>query len=417
MGAHEFVLTVTDPNTGCSQESQPYPVTVHNLPPQPTVTANIIDCSTYEIELTANITNSSAYLFNWSNGESGINITIHHGGAYQVEMTDEYGCRSHTDKNIPYDPSYYFWRFPLGCYSFCPEDLPRQIDGTWNISFEQWTWYYYSNVVNNNGNYNSTGIATPSDPLIIAEQSFGDGPGGYSWELENEYCSQTTDIMEWDVEECCELDMSGLEIECGALPYTYEFIFEVNLANCSIASFSIDVLSTLGYVTSAYGITPLLLNTGPNQVTGTFDMNNFINIYNTLPQGVTLFIDVICDEHCHASMYQFLPPCDWPPLDSAQPISTGNNEQAGPSLSIMPNPARSSIWVEYGFLVDSTATGTQRYQLSINDATGRQTMLVDLDGPTGKRYIDTSTLQPGIYIIEMRDGTAGVHTKRIVIIK
>lgn len=331
-------------------------------------------------------------------------------------ITDANGCRNHEDIEVPIDPSYYFWRWPVGCYEFCPQQLPRQIDGPWSVSFEQWTWYYYNNVVYyNNGINNGSGNGTPSSPLFIAEPNMGDGPGEYSWELKNEYCAQTTDIMDWDYDykECCELDMSGLEIFCGASPYTYDFFFEVNLANCNTASFSVDVLDGQTYLTSATIPPPQLLNNGPNPVTGTFDLS----FLNTIPQGVSLYITVLCDEHCHGTDYQFLPPCDWPPLSSAQSDNYGLPHQNSPTLSIMPNPARSSILVEYEFLVDSIATGNEKYRLSVCDALGRQAQVVHLESPTGKLYMDTRIWQPGIYFIEMRKDAAGVLTKRIVILK
>ena len=157
---------------------------------------------------------------------------------------------------------------------------------------------------------------------------------------------------------------------------------------------------------------PQELTNGNNIVTGSIDLSTL----SPQPPGVTLYITSLCDQHCHGTIYNELPPCGWPAQSAAQDNAMAEN-LAGPEMSIMPNPARPSILVEYAFQVDSSLTATPKYQLSVCDATGRQAQLVNLDGPTGKRYMDTRNWQPGIYFIEMRNGTAGVLTKRIVILK
>ncbi|HRO42776.1 MAG TPA: hypothetical protein PL009_08065, partial [Flavipsychrobacter sp.] len=171
-GIYTYTLTQTyTPQPGgptCVTTSAPYQVEVHALPAPPTLSLQMLDCNTYEVELTATHSFVPPYTLNWSTGQTGSPISVFNGGPYRAWVTDLYGCKSHEDIDVPVAPNTFFWRFPQNaCYTYCRDELPRHIDGPSYHVFDTWEWLHNSAPVTANGPYSGSGSNSVCDPLWL----------------------------------------------------------------------------------------------------------------------------------------------------------------------------------------------------------------------------------------------------------
>ncbi|MBN9485236.1 MAG: hypothetical protein BGO70_03030 [Bacteroidetes bacterium 43-93] len=177
-GTHTYVLTISV--NGCSKTSATFTVTVHALPSPPTPSFNIVNCATYEVQLSA--TAGGPGTFNWSNGLSGSPVTTFAGGKYQVTFTDPSGCTSKATMFVPKDPKVYLWIFPTGCWEVCPFN-------SYTITGPIWTFANWKYLKNGTAIFSGSGI--PSDYTTLNV----DAPGVFNFYLDNGYCNATSDNM------------------------------------------------------------------------------------------------------------------------------------------------------------------------------------------------------------------------------
>lgn len=255
-GVYEYMVSISQTLTGstssCTAVSPIFTVTVHAAPNYPYISSPYaVNCADYSISL--NVASPQPGVnYNWSNGTAGNATIVNHGGPYRVWATDMWGCKSYADVDVPLEPSAYFWRFPHGCYSFCADQLPRHIDGPSYVTFAGWKWLLSgSGLPYPNGSWASSGSGVV-DPLNInldpTMGGDGNGPGDYSWFLDNGLCAQTSDPMNIDMTtECCKADAKWRYFNCvwpkGATSPTYYAGLDVfSGLDCGSATYTIYAL-------------------------------------------------------------------------------------------------------------------------------------------------------------------------------
>lgn len=286
-GVYQYRIIATQnlpsPYTGsCPAISPAYTVTVHSLPNYPAIASPFpVNCADYTIKLNV-ATPQVGVVYNWSNGTAGNTTLINHGGPYRVWATNIWGCKNHADVDVPLEPSYYFWRFPHGCYNFCSDQLPRHIDGPSFVYFQGWEWLIAGgSLPYPNGTWASAGIGVV-DPLNInldpTMGGDGNGPGDYSWTLDNGLCKQTTDPMSIDMKECCKTEAKWEYFNCvwpkGAITPTYYAGLTVfNSFDCKPTNYTVYALDPVtglpnGIVTPSSGV--ITTGAGPASIAFTY---------------------------------------------------------------------------------------------------------------------------------------------------
>lgn len=253
-GVYQYRVNATQnlptPYSGaCTATSPVYLVTVHPNPNAPVISGPFaVNCANYSIQL--NVSGPvPGEVYNWSNGTSGTSTIVNHGGAYRVWASTVWGCKSHSDIDVPMEPSFYFWRFPYGCYEYCRLQLPRRVDGPSYVSFTAWKWFIGAGGLPfPNGPWAGAGIFSVVDPLNIdlipPMGGTGNGSGIYSWFLDNGLCAETSHTMSVNlIPDCCELDASLAYLRCEILPgsstSTYYGAINVGGTGCSGATYTI----------------------------------------------------------------------------------------------------------------------------------------------------------------------------------
>ncbi|MBS1781086.1 MAG: PKD domain-containing protein [Bacteroidetes bacterium] len=180
---HTYQVTVSVPDGlggYCTKTSAIFNVIVHGTPAPPTPSFNIVNCTTYEVQLSA--TASGPGTFNWNTGQSGTPVSVYAGGKYQVTFTDQYGCVSRNTLWVPKDPKEYLWIFPTGCWEICPKKTYLITGPIW--SFVQWKYLKNGLPVWAGG-----GIPIDYPNLNI------DAPGTFNLYLDNGWCNATSGDM------------------------------------------------------------------------------------------------------------------------------------------------------------------------------------------------------------------------------
>lgn len=252
-GVYQYRVSATQnlplPYSGaCTAVSPVYTITVHGIPNVPVISGPFaVNCANYSIQL--NVASPSAgEVYNWSNGTSGTSTIVNHGGAYRVWASNTWGCTNYADIDVPMEPSYYFWRFPYGCYDYCRLQLPRRVDGPSYQTFTAWKWFIGGGGLPfPNGPWAGSGMFSTVDPLNIhltPGAGNGNGSGIYSWYLDNGLCAETSHTMSVNLtEDCCEMDAHLAYLRCEILPGsptpTYYGAFNVGGPGCSNATYTI----------------------------------------------------------------------------------------------------------------------------------------------------------------------------------
>ncbi len=441
LGSGNYILTlqVTDPVGGCSSPVQSYPFTVHNIPqPKPTIALAVNDCNIYELELSCS--NASNYLpnslFNWSNGANGTSTLVYNGGAYRLWVTEPTGCREYSDIEIPYPPDFYFWRFPVGCYDFCPEYLPRYIwpmqwtYGSTLVGFNDWAWKINGgNVINNGGTPWNCGVSTcfngyqgqnnvncgiPCRLMIDLPTATppGEGAGDYTWMLENHLCAQESDIMQIRINDCCQTEVVEISKRCiqmNPTTNTYEFIIQVNNVPCQ-TYYNLIIKDNLGNTLAINQISLQQLSPGSNNITLTFDAP--VN-----SADVDFFIEVFCQPVCYGKLLQIaLPPCAMKRELPENPEDETIKQLTGLSLSIIPNPAHTLVTFHYRIPFNEPSDPVNAI-LFMTDATGRPVRQIKLSDSPGMITTDITNFTPGVYFVTLVSNRHPAITKKLLIMR
>lgn len=396
-GVYSFTLKVEDPGSGCSSVSQPFNVTVHSNPTAPTIDMDIIDCDLYEIQLTGTTSAPPTPEFNWSNGTNGLTTIINHGGVYRLWITDAYGCRNYADIEVPPAPDYYFWRFPQwACYYYCPEDLPKWVDGPMYIDFELWLWSKNGKVVTKNTlngiPYAGSGVYSVCDPLTIDVDPDGEGPGNYAWGLNNGLCYMASEIMLWDLLDCCDAEIVIDTIYCA--DDIYHFTLSVTQNSCQNPSYNLAIENDAGMsvVPAINNLTPANLINGTTLIHGEFPAPGISNVW--------FKIKINCDPPCEAKVNTNLPLCSKSALkDTGQPEDKSMQSSEEAILDIIPNPASSQTNIHYRF--PGSGNTTVKRDIKIFDTMGRPLYTINLKDKEGVYILELSKYSAGIYVVEL----------------
>lgn len=412
-GVYTYTLTLTQTG-GCASTSAPFLVIVHSLPQPPVITENVVNCDSYRIDLTA--ISPIASSFTWSTGQNSASIQVAHGGPYRTWITDEFGCENYADIDVPVAPNTYFWRFPKGCYSFCPGDLPRWVDGPSHVKFKYWEWLISregnTDIVDPNNNMGGSGYSSTCAPLWIDFPPLGSGSGDYQWGLNTGLCYQRSEIMSVNLrEKCCDIEMRDLKIKC--IDGLYYFSLNVyNNADCPNAYYNFSLLdaNTLQPIGSFSSLSPNALALGWNTIQGSFITVDPV----TFTISVILKIDVFCNdkEHCIGTIATEISKCVRGDGKAMEMTNKKAESDYITELNIAPNPANATLNIGYRFMDENPAI---KRNIQIYDVVGRPIENIMINNSAGTYALDVSKYSQGVYFVEMRENNQHLLMKRIVI--
>jgi hypothetical protein len=187
-GVYSVTLTVS--NTNCSS-TDVQNVTINPNPPAPTIGFGSNQCLHVP---PVNLQSISGQLLYWSTGDYGLSALTFNAGHHLAHYLDPItGCKSEYDTITVVKPPD-FNELMTGCFTFCPEDLPKTILPPMGY-FDYWEWMMnltlvqsgtfdipYGNTllnISDFGTYNMkidypTGCVTMSDDLEIMEEEICD---------------------------------------------------------------------------------------------------------------------------------------------------------------------------------------------------------------------------------------------------
>lgn len=396
-GTFTYTLQITSTQFGitCTSTSAPFVVTVNPPPPPPSVTFNVLDCNSYLVELTASSSVTSPW-YNWSHGAVGNPAYANGGGPYRVWLTDQNGCRSYADADVPKDPRAYLWIFPTGCYNFCWQQLPKTLVGPIQ-PFEYWAWW-------RNGGPDVVNPITPT-PYPVSNYSIN-GPGFYNLELQNAFCGAISDPMEVSVEDCAPCDRLRFydkgykEVSCGPGCCTYDIDFMFD--NFDGIPIGVNITSSIGYMMPGSA----LAMPGSNLFTLSFIPPPYF------AGGNVTFTMTYTDREgrlrtCTYTMK--LPACSSKrPADgmvASTPDAAGTVGSA--ALNVVPNPANNSTRIDY-----TLTSGVTAASLEVYDMTGRLMTRTMVDKQTGSWTLPLAEYVPGIYTVVLREAGGAMKVQQ-----
>lgn len=141
-GHYQYVVTVTNPSTGCTAVTTPFIVDVNPVPSGFSISGQSF-CAGTANTLTYNGPQPPNWNLIWSTGATGPTLSTDEPGAYQIRVINEFGCeeRSNTWTVLPGPPVN---SVPAGCHTRCNPDtlcmpnLPNVIS---------WQWYQDGNPI------------------------------------------------------------------------------------------------------------------------------------------------------------------------------------------------------------------------------------------------------------------------------
>jgi PKD repeat protein len=396
-GNYDFMLTVvyTDPITGiaCNASSSYYPVTVSTPPAAPSIDMGIYDCDKYIIKLGAS--HSDPGTFTWSNGLFGPDILVTDGGPYKVWFNNGLGCISSATIDVPRNPEDYLWMFPIGCYNFCKEDLPKTLYGP-IVPFNYWEWYHDGGNTQSGSGY--------VDPYDIT-----DG-GVYNLTLKNQFCGRTSGDMDVTLRDCRECKLEGrIGVYCvqdekhGCLFYA-----TISINNGTPYIMNVNLSSPMG----SFAPTSLVLYPGINTFTIQFYPNaSYVSGLSIVHiNGSYYDYESETMQYCYSRLRVSFPEncCG----SDQKPTSVNELDKNATGLQIIPNPARDNVSIAYTF--DSQA---KEMQLELYDLTGRRVKSVNINQARGVQDWNFNEMPAGLYIVLMRQDGKVVHQSKLSVTK
>jgi hypothetical protein len=404
---YQLVIGATDSATGtpCSDTSAVFTVHVYGPSGAPVITGpTLLDCSPYHVKLMASEPVSGTY--NWSNGTYGATDDVYSGGPYQVWFTNQYGCISTAQKNVPQSPEYYFPYFPSGCYDLCPGLLPLTLPGAPVDSFNLWSWDKGSTVLES-----GSGLMLPYTISSV---------GSYYWILNTGLCSEPTNTMNLSTNSAC--------VACD-VKHTVTAHLTCTSSNEASYTMSLQMVFPDNNTTYSIGtnLGPVVVFTGTEAAAGTYVLTlSFTTLTVPAPDSLTLYITYTAPNNpeCLLKMMVAVPTCTWTAerntqsttTDTAVLISSNNDEQlpqigAGSALLVFPNPSSGDVTLDYDY---GTGTYNERV-LEIYDALGQRKQYTVTPDTRGTWKINTAGWADGTYLIRMEADGNNLQTQRLVV--
>lgn len=389
-GTYIYTLEVKVPVTGggfCTGTTS-HTVTVYDIPDEPTVTAAIITCQPYRIKLTATSTTPGQFM--WSNGDTGTQINpttneiiVNEGGPYEVVFTNASGCSAAAQIAVPRSLERYMWIVPTGCFNYCDlKDDNRTLLGPGNVEFAGWGWLI--NTVQQNSGIEAV------EPFNV------DSSGVHQLQLNNGWCtfrSGRLEVNELDCRECENFLSAALNnIEGFTTPF---FFYTIDLMITNPTSSPLTVTPTAFVNNGIFNPTTVVAQPGTHSYSfqyiplGSFVAGTQIISLEFIIQGKTCMIAI---------------PIEFPDV-------TGRKNGAADEsvFTIAPNPAADYTKVTYEF-----PQASARSTLELFDMMGRKLDSHQCDALSGTWNIDTSSLNPGQYLIVLKEADGTIQQKRLV---
>lgn len=386
-GTYTYQLEITAAS-GCTDTAN-FTVTVYPNPEPPEVDFQVLDCEPYTVRLTG--TAGEPGTFTWSSGGEGAQVEVNKGGPYRLTFTNQYGCSSSTEIDVPFNPLAHIWVHPTGCYEGCEQLIKsgnQYLSGP-DLPFQAWEW------TRNNSTLNS-GTGSVQDQVLGSD-------GNYRLHLDNGSCQAKSEPMEWSISPHCrecrlEYLIEDVRPAMDAYGNCY-YIISLNIANPNPSlSYNIQNTSGNGVIVPGGGVLPsgnnivqleFYPNSGFGSGGGQIDL--LLTASNAIPGEPST---------CYLEFSVNLPPCG------------GSSHRPGQDMNLIlsPNPTNSST--------------TLRIEEGLNDQKGSRTIeLYDLNGkrlttqqlaPNQKEWaIDLSGYAGGTYLVVIRDQGEVMGYKRL----
>ena len=381
-GTYTYVVVtrIPDGNGGYCTNSDTHTVTINPLPSPPNITMSLISCDPYVFKLEA--TAGAPGTFTWSNGMDGSTIYVNQGGPYQVRYTNESGCSSTRNIDVPYDPAIHFWTVPTGCYSICEKFLQdASILSGPNTPYNKWIWY-------RNGADIMSGAYSVVAPVNLGTY----GPGTYNLLLDNGYCDKKSGDVNIEINERCRECRFKAEVK-GIQPiydekkgYCYYMVY---LQIDNPHSFPVNITLT---APNGEGIFI------PSSITATPGSNLYP--VQMIPTGFAggsvevLFETTINGKYCFIMRKFGFPDC---PNRSRRPAAEEGGKEV--NLLLSPNPAQGKVDVIYDFV--SSLDGDSR-TIEIYSLMGVLMDSQELKDVKGSWSAGLSRFPAGQYIVIMK---------------
>lgn len=389
---YRLVIAITVGITTCTDTSDPFTVIVHPAPAVPVITPSVLDCEDYQVQLDASSTSPGTY--NWSSGDAGTPVVVRTGGPYRVWLTDEHGCIAYSDIDVPKSPDVYKYVFPVGCYNLCQNEAPfTLLAPKFPAYFDRWDWLYSGSSV-------SGGMGYPANYDVFL-------PGTYNFAMDNGSCPDTTDDLNISFKNCpdgCFGSIQLIGVTRTSAPGGVPCYDTVELGITCPPGTTYTISGDNGIFLPGTG-------TGPSPGTkyryiadpGFSGPMDFIT---------AIFTNPLTGMSCRRRIPLPIMPC----ANSTAKRAADNtgaemvvNEFA--RLLLRPNPASSSVRIDYGF----TGEASQR-SVEVYDMAGRKIAARDVYNDSGTAVLELDALSPGLYQVVLRqNGQVFLHAKLSVV--
>lgn len=235
---YEFVVEVTDNNTGCIN----YDTLCVSIYEAPTLSVPTLDiCEGIPVTLSPNPLDTTRYSYQWNNGATTPVITVQTAGFYSLTITDKAnGCQATANAGLIF-PKPDLSLFPTGCASICDPDtlhlyLPLPLNAQWPnnsypMAYPSIIWYADGNYIGSGENlaYPATGTGY-HEIWAVVQNSFG--------------CMDTTAVFCLKDDVCCNMIFDWLKTTDASCPQLADgsFSFLLNIAS-TVAPFTLTQMA------------------------------------------------------------------------------------------------------------------------------------------------------------------------------
>jgi len=344
---------------------QPVSVTIN----MPTVT----NCNPYTVSMSANGSPAGGtYL--WSNGMTGQNINVPHGGVYQVTYKAPSGCSATYSIVAPHNPDRVLWIVPEGCYpNVCDAYLLGPLG-----DYEQYDW-------------NVNNISVQSGGGIVPDQPVNDG-GIFQLILTQDGCpfgsnmpNITPDIVNCPPPPC---NFSATFTHTGTI--AGGFTFTVTLFN-PLGTWQSVYLSSFNNF-GTFAPATHILSPGMNTITVSFYVNS-----NFYPGANDIFL--IQGAGC----------TDQVPIRLSE-VRGKKGEVKEPVLELVPNPTSEISTASYN--VGTEYNDAQH--IVVYDMLGVQRLKQAVNGKEGNIVLNVSNLPAGTYIVSLENNSTRITQQKLI---
>lgn len=266
-GDFTYQLIVTDINTGCTDTSLAYVVTVHDKPANPVISpiGAAVVCEGESVALVGSHPDPTVSL-QWSTGEISDTINVTENGCYKLIATDSNGCTSNVTYCVTVNPLPDLCAYYVGCFDTCaPYTIIGPVGGT------SYQWFMNGSPILG---------ATAKDYTTSTS-------GAYALAVTNSFgCADTTGELELNLTNCSDTLCASFVIDsifCDA-DGNYTMLYHViNNSLIPVDRINLEVLSP--YLGLLYG--PVI--TAETILAGDTSSQLSTTIYNGNPGDVICF--------------------------------------------------------------------------------------------------------------------------------